>query len=399
MTSSRSLPPLAVLVAILAASLLPRLATLRLVTMPSGETIYYHIEYDERVFQTLINRIGDGFENYTVQGTPLLGELWNANYDRPMFFHPPAFVYTARLLAVVFPVPLVPVLLNLATIALVFFIGRRLYDDERGLWAAFLAAVCPVTWFISQKIWIDNMLIMMTVASVAAVIWAADRGRVSGYAIAGIVFGIAFLSKVTAVLVFPALLAVAWQRDQVGLSLSKAVAFLLPFSLMAGWWELTLYRHNGQILPSAFPDAANLEKFPFVQYSVTRPWYFYLLNIIEISPVYVLGLDAIRRRDGRSIAPALWFVVFLIAHTFFGLRGGGYQTRYLAAAYPALALLAAAPIPRFRTAGMIALVGLVGYGVMNAHMYAVLDTPHLDDFQFSAAELVVRSLREIPRIK
>ena len=136
-----------------------------------------------------------------------------------------------------------------------------------------------------------------------------------------------------------------------------------------------------------------------LELAVHRPWYFYLLTLVVISPVYLLAGAAGWRRQPRDLAPALWFMSFWIAMTLFGLQGGGYQTRYLAPAYPALALLAAEPIPRLRSPGMMAVAALVGYGMMNALMYAVLDTPHLDDFQFSAAELLVRTFREIPAVQ
>jgi hypothetical protein len=396
MKRSRSVPPLAVLAAILVVSFLPRLATLRQVTLPSGETISYHIEGDEMVFKTLIEQVDKNFFNYSLQRTPILPELNQQNYDLPIFFHPPAFVYTALLLSFL-PLPLVPVLMNLATIALVFFIGRRLYGDEGALWAAFLAAVCPVTWFLSQKIWLDNMLILTTTASVAAAIWAADRDREWAYVVAGGVFGLAILTKVTAVLMILPLTVLIRQRDKGGMTFGKAAAFLLPVCLLAGWWELTLKTFNNQWLPSAFPNPEMIAKFPFVAEIVARPWYFYLVNVVAISPVYVLALDALRQKQLRDLAPALWFLAFWAAMTGFGLRGGGYQTRYVAPAYPALALLAAEPIPRLKTAGLLVVVALIGYGMSNGLLYAVIDTPNVADFQASAAGLVIRNLREVPR--
>jgi 4-amino-4-deoxy-L-arabinose transferase-like glycosyltransferase len=178
------------------------------------------------VFKTLVDQVSKNFFNYSLQGTAILPQLNQQNYDLPIFFHPPAFVYTALLFSFL-PLPLVPVLINLGTIALVFFIGRRLYADDRALWAAFLAAVCPVTWFISQKIWIDNMLILTATASVAAAIWAADNRRPWAYAIAGAVFGLALLSKVTAVLI---LLPVSrdWQHGR-----CHAAKVVLPRSGLA----------------------------------------------------------------------------------------------------------------------------------------------------------------------
>ena len=395
MKPATSVRPLAALGVLLAVSLLPRLATLRQVTLPSGEITYYHLEGDELVFRTLVEQVQGSFFNYSLRGTPLLAQLNKQNYDLPIFFHPPAFVYTTVLLGFL-PVPLVPVLMNLGTVALVFFIARRLYDDERALWAAFLAAVCPVMWFLSQKIWLDNMVILTTTASVAAALWAAEQGREWAYAVAGAVLGLAILTKVTAVLICLPVAAFLWQRDAGGITLSKAAAFVLPAALLAGWWELTLHAFNNQWLPSAFPNPEMIAQFPFVAAIVARPWYFYLVNLIATTPIYLLALDALRRRQPRDLALGLWFIAFWGAMTIFGLQGGGYQTRYISPGYPALALLAAEPIPRLKTAGLLVVMALVGYGMCNALLYAVLQTPTLADYQGSVAWVVVRTLREIP---
>ena len=386
--------PFVVLALILAVSVVPRLATLQRVTMPSGAVVYRHFEGDERVFRELVQRVEAGFFDYSLHGSPLLGEFNPADYDLPIFFHPPAFVYTARLLSFL-PLPLVPVLMNLVTIALVFFLGRRLYDDERALWAALVLAVCPVTWFVSQKIWIDNMLIMMVAGSMAATLYAADRGRTWPYALAGAIFGITFLTKVAAILILPPLAVLALQRDERGLGGAKIAAFTIPAAAMAGWWELTLKAYNGVWSPSAFPNSGVLAAVPFTADVVARPWYFYLVTLVTISPIYLLALGAIRRRCADELPVALWVVTFWIGATAFGLRGGGYQTRYFAPAYPALALLAAASIVRCRVGGLAVVVALAGYGMMNALIYAVMDTAHLADFQFSAASLLIDKITEI----
>ncbi len=366
--------------------------------MPSGETAYHHLEYDERVFETLVDQVQRSFFNYSLRGTALLAELNKQNYDHPIFFHPPAFVYAARALSFM-PLPLVPVLMNLVTIALVFVIGARWYDDERALWAAFLVAACPVMWFVSQKIWIDNMLILMVTASVAAMSWAADARRPSAYAVAGAVFGLAFLSKGTALLALLPLAALAVQRDAEGVTRAKVAAFLVPAIALGGWWELTLEVQNREWLPSALPNADMVARFPFVAEAVARPWYSYPLTLVTITPVYLLALGAVWRRQTRDLPVAAWFVAFWVGATAFGLAGGGYQTRYLAPAYPALALITADQISRLRAPAMVGAVALVGYGMMNGLLYAVLDTPHVDDFTVSAAGIVLQSIGEVSTLR
>jgi 4-amino-4-deoxy-L-arabinose transferase-like glycosyltransferase len=289
---------------------------------------------------------------------------------------------------------LVPVVLSLATIALVFWIGRRLYDDETALWAALVAAVCPFLWFISQKIWLDNMLIATVTLAVAAQVRAADRSTPAAYALAGAAFGLAFLSKITAALILPALLVLALSRDRRGFDIRSAVAFAIPAAVLCGGWEIAARTINGQWLPTSFPSAQMLRDSPFMAVVVGRPWHFYVSNILSINPLYLAALvpAAIsRKRDWTLLA---WFGAFVIALTAFGLLGGGYQSRHLAPAYPALAILAGMLLSRARQhrAALAGCILLIGYGMMNALIYAVLETPRVADFQFSAARAFVQLL-------
>jgi hypothetical protein len=134
---------------------------------------------------------------------------------------------------------------------------------------------------------------------------------------------------------------------------------------------------------------------PFIANVVARPWHFYLSNIAAINPLYLFAIVPLLHPKARELALGTWVVAYLAALMVFGLVGGGYQSRHLAPAYPALAILAASLMPRWRLrpASMIGLAALVGYGMMNALVYAVLETPRVADFEFSAARAFVQVLR------
>jgi 4-amino-4-deoxy-L-arabinose transferase-like glycosyltransferase len=383
--------PWAILAAILFLSLIPRLATLRKIAVPPDRVVY-HLEGDEVVYQALIREVKKDFFHYSLQGTPEINQgtpeltrLNQDNYNRRIFFHPPAFVYTALLLSFI-PLPLIPVGMNLLTIALVFCIGRRLYDEKRGLWAAFLMAVCPVTWFVSQHIWLDNMLILMATASVAVHLWAAERKTAAAYAVSGVFFSVAFLSKVTGALVIFPLVTITWLRDCEGLSLKKAAAFFAPVAVLCGGWELAMRLANGMWLPE-LPSTGLVRQAHFVAYTLARSWTYYLTSIMALSPVYAFALVPASRTKAQDGPLWVWFLAFWAALTLFGLRGGQYVTRYVAPGYPALALLAAKPLPRLRPAWMIAAFVLVGYGLLNVLLYTFFASPGCADFTISAAGL------------
>jgi 4-amino-4-deoxy-L-arabinose transferase-like glycosyltransferase len=383
--------PSAILSAILVLSLVPRLATLRKVIVPPGRVVY-HLEGDEVIYKALIREVKKDFFHYSLQGTPemqqgtpdLTHRLDPEFYNHRLFRHPPAFVYTALLLSFI-PLPLIPVGMNLITIALVFLIGRRLYDEESGLWAAFLAAVCPVTWFVSQKIWLDNMLILTATASFAVHLWAAERKTAAAYAVSGACFSLAFLSKVTGGLMIFPLLAITWLRDSEGLSVKKAAAFLSPVAVFCGGWELAMRLANGAWLPD-LPNLAMAKENSFIALTRAQSWTYYLTSLVTFSPVYVFAMVPASRTKAQDGPLWAWFLAFLVGLTIYGF-GGGYVIRFVAPGYPALALLAAKPLPRLRPAWRIAAFALIGYGLINAVIYAVLTTPFQADFGPSAAGL------------
>jgi hypothetical protein len=72
---------------------------------------------------------------------------------------------------------------------------------------------------------------------------------------------------------------------------------------------------------------------------------------------------------------------------------GGYQTRYIAPAYPALALLAGAAVAQLPAAGAVLAAALVAYGSIGAAEYAIFRTPRFADLRASVAEQFIALFR------
>ena len=367
----------AALAVLLSCALIPRLATLR--RAPAGE-LPPHGEADERVFVTLVTQVRAHPLSYTLQGTPLLARLDAHNYDKPIFFHAPAFVYLgAALTGLGLPLPLLPVLLELGAIACIHALTSRLFGPREALWAAGLLATCTITWFTAQHVWIDAMLVFSVSLSLLLADRAGRKATPAAYALAGGAFALAFLTKVTAVLVAPAMVALALHSDRQALAprkLGAALAASVPPCLA---WVAVLRALNGQWLPSAFPTAEMMQRYPFVAMVVARPWYFYLSSLILFAPVFAIALLRLRARDRRDLGPALCALAFFAAMTVFGPMHGGYQTRYVAPAYPALAVLAGAAMAQLSQPGLIGAAALLGYGLLGAAEYAIFLTPRYAD--------------------
>src|SRR5207253_9732244 len=143
----------------------------------------------------------------------------------------------------------------------------------------------------------------MVVFSVAFVMVAAERaarkGTPAAYALAGGALALAFLGKITAVLVAPAALALVLQADRTALTLRKVGVSLLDAATPCVAWIALLRIANGEWLPSAFPTAEMMRRYPFVASIVARPWHYYLSNLALFAPVFALAfLRARLRRAG-----------------------------------------------------------------------------------------------------
>jgi hypothetical protein len=136
-----------------------------------------------------------------------------------------------------------------------------------------------------------------------------------------------------------------------------------------------------------------LAKFPFVALIVSRPWYLSCQSRRDHAgyPLALVRFAGGRRAISRAgLGPPSW-----AAMTIFGLQGGGHQTRHLAPAYPHSPCWPGAD-PRLKTAGLVAVVALIGYGMSNA---LVCDPRNAQSgrFQTSTAGIVVRNPSETPR--
>ena len=82
-----------------------------------------------------------------------------------------------------------------ASLVLVFVVGRRLFGPVEGLLAAAVLAMAP--WHVRQSAIFkpDVLLLLLTVAALAAALWVAQRPTLRRYALAGTVVGLAASAK------------------------------------------------------------------------------------------------------------------------------------------------------------------------------------------------------------
>jgi 4-amino-4-deoxy-L-arabinose transferase-like glycosyltransferase len=149
---------------------------------------------------------------------------------------PPLFLYTVAgfmwLLGTTETVARIPSLLATAlSIGLIFWLGRKLYDDETGLLAAWLAALSPFTILFAPTVFTDPMLVALVLASCLAAI----HGR-AGWV--GIWLGLAIATKQQGIFFIPlAVGLLLFSKGQVSYVMNHESHTISP-----AWWTRVL-RH------------------------------------------------------------------------------------------------------------------------------------------------------------
>jgi len=97
----------------------------------------------------------------------------------------------------------VSALAGIATLGVVFLLGRRLRDAESGLAAAAIVAVSPLHVVMSHFLTADVTMVLLLVAALHCFVASLDDSRAAPVVLAGALFGLAVAAKYNAAWLFP----------------------------------------------------------------------------------------------------------------------------------------------------------------------------------------------------
>ncbi len=145
---------------------------------------------------------------------------------------------------------IVELLLGLASIVVVYLLGRRINCRPAGLFAAFAVAVYPPFIHSTGALFSEPPAIFTLPAAVLAFLWAGERDRLRAWLLPGLLFGLTALIRPEYLLVGLAFALLAtlrivrgrgWRPGLSGLALF-AIAFLLPIVPWAVRNQVALHR-------------------------------------------------------------------------------------------------------------------------------------------------------------
>jgi 4-amino-4-deoxy-L-arabinose transferase-like glycosyltransferase len=248
-------------------------------------------------------------------------------------------------------------LAGLATLAVVFAWGRRLFDSRVAAWAAALLATVFDFAFLARRARLDVMLTLFTLLALAACWRILVEGDQRRRTVAGLhlALGLATLTKgpVAFLVLLAALVFVLWERrPRDFVRLVPAWGWLLSLGLPAAWIAGAV-----ALGPEGFFDEAvvrnTVGRFAG-GVSKVEPWYFFLYqfpaNFLPWTLLWPLLFLELRRRarlpvEEREQEPAWRFLVCVVGTwlVFFTLSDGK-RGLYLLPCFPAAALLCAAAL-------------------------------------------------------
>lgn len=331
-----------------------------------------HAEGDELIYMSLVSQLDQG-RGYTLRGAPLLeqGFIDHTQYDRPLFFHPPGGIALQWLFFALFGrhgFPLVQVFsyaLFFWSMMLLAHSLRRPAPNLMMILVAALSAFSPIMAHVTTKYWLDGPLLAFTTLSVALFAWAAAQHRAGWVLVSGLLMGYASLIKVTAFLIVPAALLMAWfllaaspkpagkwRRKQLPAPSMKllryALLYLAPAAIVQLPWELWQWIVYGSPFPgwAGRPSASLIATNSYVHYlTVVRPPWVYLTLSVRVLwtliPAGLLYVALWRQRSTRRLGTALiaWILTVLLFHVVIGGAGYSKVLRYIILVTPASIIL------------------------------------------------------------
>ncbi len=233
---------------------------------------------------------------------------------------------------------LVSVAIGVATVGLVYILGKRLYGPRAGLYAALLLALMPYHVIPTRQVLLDGPMAFCSTLTLYTLVHFGERKRPIWLYAAGAGMGLTFLAKETGILLVGAIYAFLALSPEVRvrirdiiLSLIIMVVVMTPYPLsvtLAGgggggktqqylvWQLFRRPNHTWDFYPTVVPPAIG--------------WLVILAAL--------LGLWLLRRQnDWREKLLVLWILVPVVFFQLWPTKG----FQYLLPTAPAFALLAA----------------------------------------------------------
>jgi hypothetical protein len=230
---------------------------------------------------------------------------------------------------------------GVATVCLVYELGRLLYGRNAGLLAALLMALMPYHVVVSRQVLLDGPMTLFATFTLVMLARFAKSGRPAWLYATGAAMGLTFLSKETSVVLLGAIYAILALTPQLRVRLRDLAVSMSLMALVIAPFPITLML-AGRTGTGESYLTWQLFRRP------NHDWLFYPTTVPEaIGPLVLLaaglGLWLLRRESSwRETLLLCWVAVPVVFFQLWPVKG----FQYLLPIAPAIAVLAARGITR-----------------------------------------------------
>lgn len=283
-----------------------------------------HNEGDELVYLSLAESMTWKLENYSTKDASPANTFPARMYRADYFLHPPFFPLLLKTIGnLPFPDSVVGIALFLHGLihgAICLVIARFLAALGKGMMAQIVAATtaafCPVLLGATIKLHADGWIGFLMLLTGFLLLRAWQRKRIVLFFWAGVVYGVALNTKLTALATLPGFCLVSWYCSSSGRRSLWLSAFWCPTLLLLAPHVCQLLWHYGTLYPGwllvhDFPT----ERFPLLVRVLQRTHLHAALYTIGLSPFIVLllspqfwrsAMDWLRRRSAEMVPLVLF---------------------------------------------------------------------------------------------
>jgi 4-amino-4-deoxy-L-arabinose transferase-like glycosyltransferase len=155
-------------------------------------------------------------------------------------------------------VALVQIVFDIATILLIYAIGRRVGGEAAGLLAAAFTAFYPYLLFQNLTVNDTGIFIMLLALGIWAAYRAHDRHSWRWAALGGFAFGFAALTKTLVILILPLMIVWWWRQLSLRQAMSFGVAMIVAFGIVIVPWVARNVQLHGAFTLISTNDGSNL---------------------------------------------------------------------------------------------------------------------------------------------
>jgi hypothetical protein len=270
-------------------------------------------------------------------------------------------IFSAQFYATVWPY-----LFGILLVILTYFFGKMLFNGTTGLIAAFLMASNPISIFVSQKVWGDQISGAFVLLAAMLIVKGYRSKSYLWGAFAGIAAGLAYLLKETAgFFILGFVLFYLYDNRRALLRPAKKLSLIFnPFAMAMGLaflavtavWFFKVYDVYGSFiqLSPGVGDAGIDDAFAKIKRSRPPCFLFYPVGIAYLSPLLPASLAVFSKKlRSKASVEKQWVFAFILCwiiayYVSIGLVFSGQEHRYMIHIYPALAVMAAFALNELR---------------------------------------------------